>query len=56
MLSEIQHEDRKRTGLPTKCGGHANFSYQTGNRAKPRRAIAKVKWHSREIYPRGVSS
>src|SRR5262249_54361702 len=31
---------------------HANFSYQAGTWTKPRRVIAKVEWHPREVYPR----
>ena len=31
---------------------HANFTYQAGSRTKPRRVIAKVEWHSGELYPR----
>jgi Transposase DDE domain group 1 len=31
---------------------HANFSYQAGTWTKPRRVIAKVEWHSGELYPR----
>src|SRR5262249_46172818 len=31
---------------------HASFSYQAGSWSKPRRVIAKVEWHSEELYPR----
>jgi Transposase DDE domain group 1 len=31
---------------------HANFTYQAGSWTKPRRVIAKVEWHPRELYPR----
>ena len=31
---------------------HANFTYQAGSRTKPRRVIAKVEWHSGELFPR----
>ncbi len=31
---------------------HANFTYQAGSWAKPRRVIAKVEWHPGELYPR----
>jgi hypothetical protein len=31
---------------------HANFTYQAGTWTKPRRVIAKVEWHSGELYPR----
>ena len=31
---------------------YANFSYQAGSWTKPRRVIAKVEWHSGELYPR----
>jgi hypothetical protein len=31
---------------------HANFTYQAGSWTKPRRVIAKVEWHSGELYPR----
>jgi hypothetical protein len=31
---------------------HANFSYQAGSWTKPRRVVAKVEWHSGELYPR----
>src|SRR5262245_14864034 len=30
---------------------HANFSYQAGSWTKPRRVVAKVEWHSGELYP-----
>jgi hypothetical protein len=30
----------------------ANFTYQAGSWTKPRRVIAKVEWHSGELYPR----
>src|SRR5262249_17878978 len=29
-----------------------DFSYQVGSWTKPRRVIAKVEWHSGELYPR----
>jgi Transposase DDE domain group 1 len=31
---------------------YANFSYQAGSWAKPRRVVAKVEWHQGELYPR----
>jgi hypothetical protein len=31
---------------------YANFTYQAGSWTKPRRVIAKVEWHSGELYPR----
>src|ERR1700675_3435466 len=31
---------------------YANFTYQAGSWAKPRRVIAKVEWHPGELYPR----
>ena len=31
---------------------YANFSYQAATWDKPRRVIAKVEWHSGELYPR----
>ena len=31
---------------------HASFSYQAGSWTKPRRVVAKVEWHSGELYPR----
>ena len=31
---------------------HASFSYQAGSWTKPRRVIAKVEWHPRELVPR----
>ncbi len=31
---------------------HANFTYQAGSWAKPRRVIAKVEWHPGELVPR----
>src|SRR6516225_7814706 len=31
---------------------HANFSYQAGSWSRPRRVVAKVEWHSGELYPR----
>ena len=31
---------------------YANFSYQAGSWAKPRRVAAKVEWHPGELYPR----
>jgi hypothetical protein len=30
---------------------YANFTYQAGSWAKPRRVIAKVEWHPGELYP-----
>ena len=31
---------------------HANFRYQAASWSKPRRVIAKIEWHSGELYPR----
>jgi hypothetical protein len=31
---------------------YANFTYQAVSWSKPRRVIAKVKWHPDELYPR----
>ena len=31
---------------------YANFTYQAGSWERPRRVIAKVEWHSGELYPR----
>jgi hypothetical protein len=31
---------------------HANFTYQAGSWAKPRRVVAKVEWHPGELSPR----
>jgi len=31
---------------------HANFLYQVASWSKPRRVIAKIEWHSGELYPR----
>ena len=31
---------------------YANFTYQVGSWAKPRRVVAKVEWHPSELYPR----
>ena len=31
---------------------HANFSYPAGSWSQPRRVVAKVEWHSGELYPR----
>jgi hypothetical protein len=31
---------------------YANFTYQAGSWAKPRRVVAKVEWHPGEPYPR----
>jgi hypothetical protein len=31
---------------------YANFTYQAGSWTKPRRVVAKVEWHSGELYPR----
>src|SRR5271168_3527538 len=31
---------------------YANFTYQAGSWAKPRRVVAKVEWHPGELYPR----
>ncbi len=31
---------------------YASFSYQAGSWTKPRRVVAKVEWHSGELYPR----
>ncbi len=31
---------------------HANFTYQAGSWAKPRRVITRVEWHPGELYPR----
>ncbi len=31
---------------------YANFTYQAGSWAKPRRVIAKIEWHPGELYPR----
>ena len=30
---------------------HASFSYQGATWSKPRRVVAKVEWHSGELYP-----
>jgi hypothetical protein len=35
---------------------YANFTYQAGSWAKPRRVIAKVEWHPGELYPGSASS
>jgi hypothetical protein len=31
---------------------YASFSYQAASWSKPRRVVAKVEWHSSELYPR----
>src|SRR5260370_30251428 len=31
---------------------YASFTYQAGSWSRPRRVIAKVEWHSGELYPR----
>ena len=31
---------------------YASFSYQVGSWIKPRRVVARVEWHPRELYPR----
>jgi hypothetical protein len=31
---------------------YANFTYQAGSWTKPRRVVAKVEWHSGDLYPR----
>ena len=31
---------------------HANFTYRAGSWSRPRRVVAKVEWHSGELYPR----
>jgi hypothetical protein len=31
---------------------YANFTYQAGSWTKPRRVVAKIEWHSGELYPR----
>jgi hypothetical protein len=31
---------------------HASFSYRAQNWKMPRRVVAKVEWHPRELYPR----
>jgi Transposase DDE domain group 1 len=31
---------------------YANFTYRAGSWSKPRRVVAKVEWHSGELYPR----
>ena len=31
---------------------YANFTYQAGSWTKSRRVVAKVEWHSGELYPR----
>jgi hypothetical protein len=31
---------------------YANFTYRAGSWSRPRRVVAKVEWHSGELYPR----
>jgi hypothetical protein len=46
------------SGLPEPALGaagsryYASFSYQAQSWKKPRRVVAKVEWHPRELYPR----
>ncbi len=50
----IGHLLKRRRGRPsTQVERHyANFTYQAKSWSKPRRVVAKVEWHSGELFPR----
>ena len=50
----IGHLLKRRRGRPSNNveRHYANFSYQAKSWSKPRRVVAKVEWHSGELFPR----
>ena len=54
LHDSIAHLLKRPVGRPPKevRRYYANFSYRAGSWTKPRRVVAKVEWHSGELYPR----
>jgi Transposase DDE domain group 1 len=54
LQERIGHLLRRPAGRPLNevRRSYANFTYQAGSWSKPRRVVAKVEWHSGELYPR----
>ena len=52
--TQSRHLLKRRRGRPsTQVERHyANFTYQAKSWSKPRRVVAKVEWHSGELFPR----
>ena len=56
LHDSIAHLLKRPVGRPPKevRRYYANFSYRAGSWTEPRRVVAKVEWHSGELYPRGI--
>ena len=54
LHDSIAHLLKRPVGRPPKevRRYYANFSYRAGSWTEPRRVVAKVEWHSGELYPR----
>jgi hypothetical protein len=54
LQESVAHLLKRPVGRPPKDVRryYASFSYQAGTWDKPRRVVAKVEWHSGELYPR----
>ena len=54
LYDSIAHLLKRPVGRPPKevRRYYANFSYRAGSWTEPRRVVAKVEWHSGELYPR----
>jgi len=54
LQRRIAHLLRRRRGRPSNFveRHYANFSYQAKSWSKSRRVVAKVEWHSGELFPR----
>ena len=58
LHDSIAHLLKRPVGRPPKevRRYYANFSYRAGSWTEPRRVVAKVEWHSGELYPASASS
>ena len=54
LHDSIAHLLKRPVGRPPKevRRYYANFSYRAGSWTEPRRVVAKVEWHSGELYLR----
>ena len=53
LHDSIAHLLKRPVGRPKEVRRYyANFSYRAGSWTEPRRVVAKVEWHSGELYTR----
>ena len=52
LHDSIAHLLKRPVGRPPIRRYYANFSYRAGSWTEPRRVVAKVEWHSGELYHR----